>query len=321
MAVVWVREVWEGRGGSDDWDRKRDFTRSFQVLTDDTGDGPSVVAQAAGIPLLGSAHPDDAAALMVGIKASQDSSSPYLWSVTCEYTTQIEFPEAVPVDPGTGQTEPDTPGDAPETPEPAERQENPLDRAPVWKISFQETQEPLRRAYEYDADGELTGELIAVVNSAKLPFDPPVMIEASRIIVAVTFNVARVNMRKMADLKDSVNSVAWYGMPARTVRCVGAEASSKYENSLSFWEVTYTFALKDDTWDIRVLDSGYAELIPGSAPPRPVVDHWQKIKDPFGVEATEPVPLDGNGRKLTPGNPEVYKVFRGYKERDFNTLV
>ena len=50
MSVVSVKEQWAGRDAefTDDWNRR--YKRVFQVLTDDSADGPITVAFATGIP-------------------------------------------------------------------------------------------------------------------------------------------------------------------------------------------------------------------------------------------------------------------------------
>ena len=90
------------------------------------------------------------------------------------------------------------------------------------------------------------------------------------------------------------------------------------ENGAAFWQITYTLAVKRDTWDVKVLDAGYAELDPGSVGAG-VPPHWVKIVDDFGHEPTEPVPLNGSGRRLTPGDDPVYLSFRVYREVSYAT--
>jgi len=90
MALVNVQEEWsdgtvsvEGRRG-----RYRGWTRTsmriFTVLFDDPADGEHGAMNAAGIPVLGDAHPDNANEKMYLKRAT--TKSPLLFRVTCEYT-------------------------------------------------------------------------------------------------------------------------------------------------------------------------------------------------------------------------------------------
>lgn len=307
-----AKEQWPGRTGKDDWNKHRTYTRVFEVWTDDPNDGVTVAGSATGVPDLGDSHPEDAAAVVVSVVPTQDEATPLRWTVAVEYDTQPPVrdslqPETVSPPP------PPPPPASPQTP--ADRKENPLDRAPIWRVGFQQTTVP--------ATYSLFGAEIIVRNSAKLPSDPPPMVERSMPSVSVTYNTASFNFSKLVETQDAVNDAEWQKMPARTVRCIGAEANSGYENGVHFWTVTYTFLVKDATWDLKILDCGYAELIEEAASPgngMVASMYWRKIKDPFGNEPTEPVPLDGNGLKLLPSGTPVYKTFRFYKERNFTTL-
>jgi hypothetical protein len=324
MSVVAVNELWDGRSGQDTFTKRRTFSRVYEVLCDSPLDNAAVAGGTAFLPRLGYPYPNDPAAIVVAVKPQQDGDNPLRWLVTIDYDTQPDIPSSQQASqqPNGGQEQ-----------QPQQVPENPLNRPPVWKYSYQQTTEVVASAnrevskrtfntvngrvdFDHPIDTVVTvgGP---VVNSAGLPFDPPATIEVSRPIVTVTHNLAAFDHSAFDDLQDAVNSVGWWGLNPRCARCIGLEATSAYENGVSFWQVTYTFAVKRDTWDVRILDCGYSEKYDSGGG----VFKQRKIKDAWGREATEPVPLDGNGAKLAVGQPPVYMVFRVYRERDFNELV
>lgn len=307
MSVASVNELWDGRSGQDTFTKRRTFSRAFEVITTDPADNAAVAGGTSLLPRLGDGYPLDPAALVVAVKPQQDSDNPYRWIVTIDYDTQPDIPQSQQASqqPVNGQSQQ-------QEQQPAQVPENPLSRPPVWKYSYQQTTEAVR----VDNGGA------AVVNSAGLPFDPPATIEVSRPVLSVTVNRAAFDHSAFDQLQDAVNSKQWWGLNPRVARCIGLEVASAFENGVAYWTVTYTFALKYDTWDLRILDCGYTEKVVEHhvGDPGPVT-RQRKIKDPYGREATEPVPLDGNGAKLAVGDPPVFLTFRVYRERDFNELV
>lgn len=295
-------EVWEGRKATSTFPDKRVYTRVFDVQTDSASDGPGAAAGVVGIRK-GDVHPDEPFAWCVSIDPAQ-RDSPTLWQITYGYDSHPPIPEVLQPDASGGSSPPEavTPAEA------AAAGENPLTRPPVWKVSFQQTQEPAVRDRNNDP----------ILNSAKLPFDPPIMLEVSRPIVTVTFNKPSFAIADAEYIQDAVNSDTWYGMAPRTLRLVGIEGSSVQENGFAFWQITYTLAIKRDTWDVKPLDAGYAELDPGSVGAE-IPAHWVKIVDDFGKEPTEAVPLNGSGRKLSPDDDPVYLEFRVYREISYAT--
>lgn len=308
MPVVSCNELFEGRTGRDDFTKHRTFTRVFELYTDSDADGAPTAGGYAGLPRLGNSHPEDVAAVVVAVVPQQDGADPRRWLVTIEYDTQPPLPEALQPD-GGDQTEPGAIA------------ENPLARKPIWKFGFQQLTETLRSAYLTNADGVNIGGSKPVVNSAGFMFDPGIQVEVSRPIITVTRNFPDIDTGFLIDMIDAVNKTSWKSLTPRQARCVGIEANSNWENNVFFWSITFTFALKQDTWDVRVLDAGLFERIQiGDTPDGPVFQ-IRAILDPQGNPVTEPVPLNGAGRRLPPGNPETYLVFSAYKQRDFNTLI
>jgi hypothetical protein len=92
MAVIYVEELWDGRTGEDGIERKRKYTRRFEVRTNNAADDGTVAAgagagagaRALGLPGNGDAYPNDAFALVVSIRPDQSADDPTLWYVTVE---------------------------------------------------------------------------------------------------------------------------------------------------------------------------------------------------------------------------------------------
>jgi hypothetical protein len=313
MAVVSVYKLWTGRGATDTHLNHRTYREVFEVLVDDPLTLPEIIANTAGIPQVGTTLATDPGAVMVDFDMEQSEENPCRWLLTAKYDSKPELPDSLSPDGGS-------------TLSPSEIPENPLLRPAVWSINFQKTTEVGDKWYRVDDAGAVANALTAVRNSAKLPFDPPLTIEVSRPVIHVVKNV-RPDVATLAfflSLQDAVNKDPWKGLGRRVARIDGASGDGKFENGVAFVEVKIEIALKWDTWDARPLDCGYAELTRRDDPVTQVqFDAWTKIRDPFGQDATEPVPLDGNGRKLAPGADPVFLrgVPKNYRLANFTQLL
>lgn len=314
-----MHELFEGRTGEDNFTRHRTYSRYFEILTTSDSDDVATAGSYASLPRLGDSYPSDAFAVCVGVVPTQDSLNPRRWLVEIKYDTQPDrgtgaggVADALqPVEAGGGSAAPGT------------LDENPLLRPTKWKITFQQSTEALRTAYARDkVTGLNVGGSVEVVNSAGLMFDPGITVEVSRPVLTITKNYADFSIAAAADLIDSVNTTTWQGLTSRQARCIGIETESTWENGVFFWPVTYSIALKQDTWDMRILDAGTVEgwKIGHDFLGRPIYE-YHAILDTTGNPVNDPVPLDGAGRRRPIGLPEVYLLFSAYKQRDFNSLI
>lgn len=308
MAITTVNEIWPGRQASDDFTRHRLYTRVYEVYCDDPDDGPGVAGFTMALPRLGDAHPEDSQAVCVLVSPVQDEADPLRWIVNIEYDTQPEFPDAVQPDVTEGG------GGEGATQDIGDRPDSPLDRPPVWRFSFEKTTEIAKVGFKVDPfTGGISVLPSAIATSAGMPFDPPPTIEVSRPLVSVTVNVANVSIWHLADVVDTINEFAWNGCEPRQAKCVGAEASSGFENGVFFWSVTYTFSIKYDTWDIQLLDAGFHKK---------EHDSWlgtDAIKDIVGTAGTGSGPwlLDGTGKLLPIDGTPVYLRWIAYRKKNF----
>lgn len=291
MAVLYVEELFDGRAGSGDFKRQRNYTRRFEVRTSDPFDGPLVVASSPFLPGLGQPYitlrEGDAGALVKSVDPEQHADDPTLWIVTVKYDTQFDTKD--------GQA-------------PKDRPEDPLSRPPVWKFGFQKSTRPVT----VDKDGK------PIINSASFPFDPPVEEEVSLLTISVTKNVAFWWADQAMALVKSVNKKKWYTLPERTVKFDGQEAESKFENNLQFWSVTSNLIVNPETWDVKVLDAGYFELVLNTTTG---IKEPRKILDKLGREPTAPWPLK-DGARVPPGAGSVYYLtFKTKTEIDYNGII
>lgn len=313
MAITSVYQLFDGRGGSADANMARTYTRVYEVYVDSPYDDAVTAGTAPGyLPVMGEPHSEDLAAFVTNRDIQQDAADPLRWLVTITYTTQQPGTESVTA-PGES-LQPNGGGSQ----APGDRSENPLARVAAWRVNFQTTQEPATVGFKVANNGDVAVLPTAILNSAGLPFDPPVMVEVSRPVVSVTKNIVNLDLNKLTDLQDSVNSKAWKSFPPRTVRVSGIEVNSAFENGVAFWSITYHFAVNWRTWDVQPLDAGFHERIQTASVPVATYE-WREITDDHGAQG--PYPLDGNGRVLDPSQDPVYLRWVATKENDFNTMI
>lgn len=166
---------------------------------------------------------------------------------------------------------------------------------------------------------------VAILSSAKLPYDPPPMVTVSRAVLSVTKNMAMGGLDYVLALKNAVNILPWRGLPARTAKIlVVTHDGGKQLNGIFYVTTKWEILLDGDTHDLRVLDSGlYEKVTYTDLVTLQQVTDYQRIKDASDEPITEPVPLDGNGKRLKPDDPPVFKRYvpRQMRLIDFNAVL
>jgi hypothetical protein len=166
---------------------------------------------------------------------------------------------------------------------------------------------------------------VAITDSARMPFDPPVMIPVSRIVLTVTKNMPIATVEYLLLLKNAVNATPWKGAPARCARIKDVtHDGGKQTNGIKFVTTKWEIAIDADTFDLRVLDAGFYERVTYTdEDTQEQVTEIVRIKDANDDGATVPFLLDGNGRKLAHGAPPVFLRFVPAQQRiiDFNALL
>lgn len=307
MAVIEVTELWDGRSYSAELDKsKREYVRTFRVVTDDPDDGGQTACSHGSIPTIGTAYitagESDAGAFLKRLDAKQDQNDPLVWIVTANYDSQY--------------------------PDPEQAEENPLLRPNKYKFGFSK----VAVAVQQDLDGR------AFVNSAGQPFLPPQEIEITRPTISIEKNSATHSFTILSNLQDCVNSVTWNGFPVGSVKIDNVEATSESENGVTYWKQTWQFTVNWEGWiPLKVLDCGFYEMVDGSTGSSyfssyvpGVIDSsgWQvtgtqarlrQIRDAFGTPLNSPSLLCG-GRALPPEYAAFpcYRYFRTYRWHTFS---
>lgn len=276
MAILSVNEI-TGREGSEDEEYKQKSTRLYQVLTNSATHTETEILAAGGLPVLFDVHPSLTGAMVVNRNARQSSAEddPTTWEVSIDYSSVSRSKI-----------------------DPAERSQNPTDRPAVLKIAFEQRE----RGLYVDLEGD------AIVNSAREFFDPPLVTEETVGIITITRNIASVSFATYMDFNGATNSATFMGFAPDTLK-IGLEAERSYEQGTYFFIVTATIKVRlivpidigdggfEDFggWQSRPLDAGY-RYADGTGT-------LHQITDDEGNPVTKPIPLDGGGASLTPGDP------------------
>ncbi len=178
--------------------------------------------------------------------------------------------------------------------------------------------EQFQRPLVIDEDGNV------VCNSAGDPFDPPEMIDDSRLISVTTKNLATVPAWIM-EYSNAVNSDSFTldGISfAAGVAKMQTPRVSKIQsrNGYSFREVQGTIHYREEGWLSNILDAGFREFADSGSGSG---SSLQNIRNPGDDELpAAPVPLDGNGSRLENPSPtnNVTLPFRAYRRLPFSVL-
>jgi len=164
-----------------------------------------------------------------------------------------------------------------------------------------------------DEDGNL------VCNSAGDPFDPPEMIDDSRLISTTVKQMASVPTWIM-NYANAVNSDAFtldgFNVGIGQAKMQRPRVSrQQWRNNIAFREVVFTINYREEGWLSNLLDAGFRE--------RDYTGALINIVNPGdGEEPSGPVPLDGAGSALDNPSPtnNVNLTFRAYRRLPFATL-
>lgn len=272
-------------GGQADYKGSRNYTAVFQVETDDPNDGIITVGNAVdpgglAIPTPGisvyqfNAAETDTSAVCTSIAPERVDDTFTLWLVTANYTNASE-----------------------------PNQDNPLDRPLLINISSQKYEQAVIK----DRDGK------GIVNTAGDPFDPPLMMDGTRIFLSLTKNFADYNFDLAGAYCDSLNASLYYGFAAEKLKMDGYHASRQFEQDTLFWTVTADFAFRREGWQLQPLNAGLRRKA-GSA--------RQKCTDDDGQPVQTPVPLSSAGGQISDPTVDnvVYLAFDVYPVLEFSAL-
>lgn len=299
MAIIDVKKDWSGFGSESSSERATAplmFTVTFDG-TEDPGLRPFLAESAAGIPARNSRHPNKPY-LRVERITTTPGQGPLIYEVRVYYTTRPA---------NTSQTDPYL---------------NPLDQPAEIEWGFVTHNEPIDRAL----DGT------AIVNSAGQSFDPPITREFHDLVLRYTRNEASYAPLFAADYIDSINSDYFFGFPPEFVKCNAFTGRRMVLADLTYWSVNYELQFctaeylengepKKLNWQRRVFDQG---MYTKDGVDTAGYTKWKPIIGSDLNPVSEPVPLDGNGGRLSAvlvnKGEGKWLTFDLHKKRNFSSL-
>ena len=283
MAVVSARKLWHDRDGDAERAGTRRYTESWRVETDTKTDG--VVTVGAGFTFFtgvgyGSTYFEDSGAWLQRIAPRNESFSPYVWIVTCNYSSERE----TAADP---------------TAEPAQI---------TW------SGEQFQRPAVLDINGD------AIVNSAGDWFDDSPQMDDSRVTCQIQKNVVAVpswilDYRDAINIAPFTVDGVYVG--AGLAKCQPPQIGPEQErNSIVFRQLSLTLQFRDEGWQLYILDRGYNEIDPFDSGERIKILDSKGLEPSSpsllnGAGEYMPDPGPSNFYNLT---------FDVYKQRDFSVL-
>lgn len=288
MAIAAFVETAKGTGVSGKYGESFTFTRKFLVRVDNPSTSRVLIANAPGIKF-GDGYPGFVSHKAMEFDLTEESGDGMMWALTVRYY--------VPPVENTPDADTGMPKDC-------------------WAASGATTTIP---AYE-DKDGEL------VVNSAGDPLEGSER-EASDFSLTLTKCYSDLSWSPIAKShSNSVNSATWNGSAARTWK---AEFKSAHKKEMTvsgsdsstkvYWEVSWEFRYREETWDFKPWDVGFNQLVNSDGTPSASGSSRAAILGADKKPVKQPVALD-SGVAKTPGQKPDALEFRLYPEADFSVF-
>ncbi len=297
MSVVSVQEI--GRQGSWTWKKyQRQFERHYRITCDANDDLEGTVLAA--LPYLPGAN-IGAGVYCVKIEARQEGPDTegafFIWQGTCHFDSLLDDKQT--------SSNPATTND-----------QTPTNRLPIFEYDFETVQEAISEG----TNG------IAIVNSANMPFSPPIEVSKGIGVINIEKNYSSVPNLGQYFNKMNTNTQTWDGFSYSpyTLLVTGAKAKHVWENDTHYVKVNWTVKYRADTWDRKVLDAGYYELsaVNSGSGSGTSAGCITAIMDSTGLPVSGPFLLDGSGRRkpcndLTPH----FISFVVYSYVDFSNML
>ncbi len=185
---------------------------------------------------------------------------------------------------------------------------NPFDEEPKISWGFASSSEPI----DLDIDGQ------PIVNSAGESFDPPLNKDVDDLVYR--FEVARESFdeNQAARYMNAINSDGWFGFEPFTARMKSFNGTQARVGGVFYWNVIYEVHIRFDGWPRRIVDEGFRELqteLDSEGKPT-----YKMIKDKDKNPLSQPVLLDGAGKKLSAGADPIFLEKHVNKELPFTDL-
>lgn len=306
MAVVanGFKEIHNGRDGGDDITRGtnvRRYIRVFRAVTDDPNDDATVVLGHGDCPEEGAVHNNDSSAWCQRRRARNEGFSKLVWIVTINYSTERELSTSPLSDP----------------------------------VQISWDTESFQSIVTKDIYGN------GILNSAGDPYDPAAEKDDGRWTVTTRKNVTSAPAWLLS-YRQAVNNAPFTidGITVATrrgkVQAINISPAQR-RNDVAFRVITIRLQLKDEEWDLSLLDAGFHEI--GGSGAGSGAGSGSGCECPTRVdccgsgqrkliilceceEPVVPVLLDGAGHVLADPNiyNAVFRTHRVYNEKDFSIL-
>jgi hypothetical protein len=170
-----------------------------------------------------------------------------------------------------------------------------------------------------DKDGE------KIVNSAKDPLEGAER-ESSEFVLNLTKCFADLSWSFIAESRsNTVNIATWNQSPARTWKVAFRSASKKEATSSAtnttkqFWETTWEFCYRSETWDFKPWDVGFNQLVDSSGNPTAGGTKRAAVLGADKKPVKAPVALANGVAKEAGSAPDALE-FKLYDETDFTVF-
>lgn len=287
MAVVACLETARGTGVSGKYGESFTFTRKWIVRVDSPFTPRTLISRAPGI-VFGSGHPDFASHKAMEFDCTETSGDGMMWEVVVRYYIP-------PVD--------NTPNQSTGMP------------ADSWSGSGSTITIPVFK----DKDGA------DIVNSAKDPLEGAEK-ESSEFSLTLTKCYADLAWSPIAAAQsNTVNNATWNSSPARTWKVAFKSASKKEATSSSadstqpYWETTWEFVYRAETWDFKPWDVGFNQLVDSAGNPTSSGTQRAAVLGADKKPVKAPVALS-SGVAKSPGQPPSVLTFKLYAETNFSVF-
>ena len=247
MAIVWARKRPGERRQTGAYQESYEYEEVWLVRTDSPTEKLKDITNATGVGWM-DPYPDDTSCKAYRFNTVPVGDSGLLYKVTVYY----RMPPADTTENGGEGSEPTAFG---------------IMKQPIWSGGSSVVAVPVFEHYESG-----NGQRRTITNSANEPIEG---LEAEQAEFRLTLRSYYLNHAAwMADARtytNAVNSDTWNGGMAGTWKCQGCSAQLQVENSggvtVIFWEVTWEFAYRDDTWNLKPWDVGFSQLVDNSGTP------------------------------------------------------
>jgi len=287
MAVVACLETARGTGVSGKYGESFTFTRKWIVRVDSPFTPRTLISRAPGI-VFGAGHPDFASHKAMEFDCTEESGDGMMWSVTVRYYIP-------PID--------NTPDSAAGMPKDSWSGSGTTITIPVFE----------------DKDGG------KIVNSAKDPLEGAER-ESSEFTLNLTKCYPDLSWSPIAESQsNTVNSSTWNQSPARTWKVAFKSASKKEATSSSsdttkpYWETTWEFSYRKETWDYKPWDVGFNQLVTSDGTPSSSGTKRAAVLGADKKPVKSPVALVSGVAKDAGSAPDAL-TFKLYKETDFSVF-